>query len=453
MDKHLLMQNLAREANEKNLFTGTWLFAENGEIISKGAVGWRDPDNTLPVLEDSVFDLASVSKQFTAAAVMLLRRKGLLDLDDEITRFFPALPYKGVTIRHLLTHTSGLPDYMNWVCQLAEEENTIPDNSAIIRFLTESGKEPLFQPGEKYSYCNTGYCVLAEIVEKLSGVKFEDFMRDNIFEPAGMHATRVYHPRKDGIVIENWARATVYEDGKYILPEVSKKDAYAVPLDGEAGDGYVYSNIFDLLAWDKVLRAGSLLTPEEQELMYTPWVKIPDYGEDDVGYGFGWNIFNAPELGRVLSHSGGWAGVSTWYGRYLDANRVMILLCCRDAVDGRGGDAFFPAMSAIGRGEEPKPLTCIEDITVKEPDKTGWKSFCGKYEPDPDDDYIDEIFMKDGELYAKVVTEMGYHYETKLYPLEGNTFGIKEYDVEIAFSDGCMICDGETVRKHSAAHN
>ena len=171
MDKHLLMQNLAREANEKNLFTGTWLFAENGEIISKGAVGWRDPDNTLPVLEDSVFDLASVSKQFTAAAVMLLRRKGLLDLDDEITQFFPALPYKGVTIRHLLTHTSGLPDYMNWVCQLAEEENTIPDNSAIIRFLTESGKEPLFQPGEKYSYCNTGYCVLAEIVEKLSGVK------------------------------------------------------------------------------------------------------------------------------------------------------------------------------------------------------------------------------------------------------------------------------------------
>ena len=122
-------------------------------------------------------------------------------------------------------------------------------------------------------------------------------------------------------------------------------------------------------------------------------------------------------------------------------------------MDGRGGDAFFPAMSAIGRGEEPNPLTCIEDITVKEPDKTGWESYCGKYEPDPDDDYIDEIFMKDGELYAKVVTDMRYRYETKLYPLEGNTFGIKEYDVEIAFSDGCMSCDGETVRKHSAAHN
>ena len=122
-------------------------------------------------------------------------------------------------------------------------------------------------------------------------------------------------------------------------------------------------------------------------------------------------------------------------------------------MDGRGGDAFFPAMSAIGRGEEPNPLTCIEDITVKEPDKTGWESYCGKYEPDPDDDYIDEIFMKDGELYAKVVTDMRYRYETKLYPLEGNTFGIKEYEVEITFSDGCMSCDGETVRKQSAAHN
>ena len=90
-------------------------------------MGWIDPEKTLPVREDSVFDLASVSKQFTAAAVMLLRRKGLLGLDDEITKFFPALPYKGVTIRHLLTHTSGLPDYMKWVCQLAEKENTIPE--------------------------------------------------------------------------------------------------------------------------------------------------------------------------------------------------------------------------------------------------------------------------------------------------------------------------------------
>ena len=150
MNKKERMEQLAREAFEKDLFNGAWLFAENGEIVSAGAVGWRDPENTLPVQLDSVFDLASVSKQFTAAAVMLLRRQGLLQLDDELTKFFPGLPYPGVTVRHLLTHTSGLPDYMKWVDRTAKKENVIPGNDIVIRFLKEAGAAPLFQPGEKY---------------------------------------------------------------------------------------------------------------------------------------------------------------------------------------------------------------------------------------------------------------------------------------------------------------
>ena len=442
------MQKLAREAAERDFFNGTWLFAENGEIVSAGAVGFCDPENTLPMQIDSVFDLASVSKQFTAAAIMLLRRQGLLDLEDEITRFFPQLPYKGVTIRHLLTHTSGLPDYMAWVDRLARRENTIPDNSVVIRFLTEAGKAPLFAPGESYEYCNTGYCVLAELVAKLSGVPFEDFMRDNIFEPAGMHATRVRHPRRDGVPPENWARAAVLEDGRYILPEDSKINGFITTLDGESGDGYVYSNVLDLFAWDQALRAGKVLTSEEQALMYEPGVKLPDTGEENVGYGFGWVVFDSPDLGRVLSHSGGWPGVSTWYGRYLDANRVLVLLSCRQPADGRAGEAFFPAMSAIGRGEEPQPLTTVEDITVKDPDKSKWESWCGKYEAFPDDEfYISEVSLRDGALWANVVTDMGCEYETRLYPIGENTFGVKEAEDEIEFGDGCFVSDGETHKK------
>ena len=448
MDRNEMMQKWAREANEKDIFNGTWLFAENGEIVSKGAVGWRDPDNSLPMKEDCLFDLASVSKNFTATAIMLLRREGLLDLDDEITKFFPEIPYKGVTIRNLLTHTGGLPDYMKWVDQTARKENTIPENDVIVRFLCECGMEPLFAPGEKFEYSNTGFCLLAQIVEKVSGVKFDDFMKKNVFEPAGMTSTALYHRRKDGITIEDLAYGMVPEDGRYVLPDDSKTDNYVVPLDGMSGDGIIHSNIFDLFAWDRALREEKVLTKEEQEMMYTPG-KLNNgemAGEDGAGYGFGWYVVDSPESGRIVYHSGGWPGYVTWFGRYLDKDKDLIFLNCRESTDDRGEGGFFQGMSDIANGEEPKPIKCIEDIEVKDPDKSKWASYCGKYEP-VGEYYIEEVFLKDGELFAKCMTMMGFELEAKLYPIGENVFGLKRYDDEIEFRDGCFVCDEVTHRK------
>ena len=119
MEKKTMMENYTRAAYEKGVFAGAWLLAENGEIVTKGAVGFHDPAGRLPMQEDSIFDIGSVSKQFTAAAIMLLRRDGLLDLEDEITKFFPEIPFKGITIRHLLTHTGGLPDCFAAACPTA----------------------------------------------------------------------------------------------------------------------------------------------------------------------------------------------------------------------------------------------------------------------------------------------------------------------------------------------
>ena len=116
------MENIVREAYAKGLFNGTWLCTEKGKIISKGALGFRDPDGLLPLNEDSVFEIASVSKQFTATAVMLLYKKGLLGLDDELSKYFPENPYKGVTIRHLLTHTGGIPDHETWAKRTIDGE-------------------------------------------------------------------------------------------------------------------------------------------------------------------------------------------------------------------------------------------------------------------------------------------------------------------------------------------
>ena len=449
MDKNKYFEKLVAEAHEKGVFTGTWLYAENGEAVSKGAVGRRDPEDRLPILESSVFDLASVSKQFTACAIMLLRRRGLLDLEDEITDFFPEIPYKGVTIRHLLNHTGGLPDYMDWVEKTAKAENTVPGNAVIVRFLCECGEAPVFAPGEKYEYSNTGYCLLAQIVEEVSGVPFDDFLLRNVFEPAGMRSTRVIHRRMNGLTAEDLAYGMVLKDGKYILPDdAADLSSCVVPLDGMSGDGLVHSNIFDLLTWDRALREEKVLTAEEQEMMYTPGRLNDGSIAGEKGgheqYGFGWEIINDPELGLVVCHSGGWPGYSIWYERFIDADRVLITLCCRSAADERGYDSFLKGMRDAARGKEPEPVRLLEDIAVGDPDRSGWAALCGTYEWRT---YVIEISMRDGDLYARFTSDDGNSDEERMYPLGEKTFGIKEESGDISFGEGSLSFYGTEGRK------
>ena len=455
MDKNTLMQNMAREAYEKDSFTGTWLYAENGEIVSKGAVGFRDPENTLPIREDTIFQLASVTKQFTATAVMLLVRKGLLRLDDEITEFFPELQkYRGATIRHLLTHTSGIPDYFDdadWFIDLWKKENRVPSSNEIVRFLTETESKPYGVPGEKFEYSNTGYNLLAEIVERLSGVPFEEFLKKNIFKPAGMHSTRCCHIRRDGIPFENFARATVYENGRYVADIDSEDDCDVIAFDGLNGDDYVYTDIFDMFKWDRVLREGSVLTLEEQKLMYTSAKlnngKIAGF-DDDEGYGFGWCVTQDEEHGLIVAHSGGMPGVHTWYERFLDADRVLVILCNREETDMRAHMGLFNGMREIAKDRDPKPIQSIEDIEIKDPDTSRWESFCGKYEhPENADFIVDEVFMKDGALHANAIDDDGDELTFRLYPIGENKFGRKSGMIDITFGDGCLKFGDMTCRK------
>ena len=458
MDKNTMMENLAREAHEKCGFTGTWLYAEDGEIVSKGAVGWKDPEDKLPMQEDCLFDLGSISKQFTAAAIMLLRRRGLLSLEDEITKFFPEIPYKGVTIRHLLNHTGGLPDYMEWFVKQWKEHNEILPNAAIVRFLCECGEPAVFAPGEKWEYCNTGYCLLAQIVEEVSGVPFEDFMRDNIFEPAGMHATRIYHRRMDKVTIPNLAYGMVlpFDSDRYLLADDGPDSDYVISCDGQSGVGLVYSNILELFQWDRALRAETVLTKEEQQMMYTPCKlnngEIGGKEEGDDGYGFGWSIGLTSELGLIVNHDGGWPGYSTWLERFVDADRVLILLQCRDTSDGKCGVAFSEGLRAIAKDKEPQPLRTIEELALQNPDRSGWASFTGKYDYDEDGFCMDEILIRDGDLYAKIRCD-GSSHELKLYPMDEKTFGMKPYCRNITFGDDSLTLWGTTGKKLPESSN
>ena len=439
MNKHEMFEQFARSAHEKGVFTGTWLYAENGEVVSKGAVGFRDSGDTLPMREDSIFNLASVSKQFTASAIMLLMRKGLLSLDDEITKFFPEIPFKGVTVRHLLTHTGGLPDYMDWVIETAKAENRIPGNEVIVRFLTECGEEPEFAPGERYEYSNTGYCLLAQIVEKVSGVPFENFMKQNVFGPAGLNSTFVGHPYKDGITIENGVCGMIRGEGGFINAEDTEWKDYFTLLDGGTGCGYVYSNILDLFKWDKALRENLVLSAAEQKLMSAPAMLNngePVDNDEGGSYGFGWGIENDENLGLILSHSGGWAGFNTWFERFIDAKRVFVLLNCRETDDVRGLDSFETGMREIARDKEPKPVTCIEDLAGYDTDRSKWASFCGRYEHPEDGGFaIDEVYLKEGDLFAKAFDDDGDEMEFRLYPIGENKFGRKGGFIELTFGE------------------
>ena len=456
MDKKTIMENLARESYEKGGFNGAWLYAEKGEIVSKGALGFRDPEDTLPITEDTIFQLASVTKQFTAAAVMLARREGLLELDDEITKYFPEIPYPDVTIRHLLTHTSGIPDYFDdadWFIKIWKEEKRVPGNDEILRFLCETEAKPYFAPGEGLAYSNTGYNLLALLVERLSGVPYEDFLQKNIFEPAGMGSTRCCHIRRDGIPFENFARATVFEDDKWVADIESAEEGDVVAFDGLNGDDYVYTNIFDMLRWDRALREGKVLTSEEQQIMYTPGRlnngEDAVYDEDDgLGYGFGWAVGHDEALGLVVSHSGGMPGVATWFERFLDADRVLVILSNRDYRDVRAYLGYWNGMEAIARDKEPKPIVSIEDIAIKDPDKSKWESFCGKYEHPEDADFIiDEVFMKDNDLWAKAIDDDGDEMTFRLYPIGENQFGRKGGLLKLIFGDGCLSFDDITCKK------
>ena len=457
MDKKTMMEILAREAYEKGGLSAAWLYAENGEIVSKGAIGFRDPENTLPVMEETIFQLASISKTFTGAAVMLAVRKGLFGLEDRIVQYFPELTaYEGVTVRHLLTHTAGVPDYFDdadWFFRIWREEHRVPGNDEIVRFLCETELKPLFAPGEGIEYSNTGYNLLALLVERLSGVPYEDFLQQNIFEPAGMTSTRCCHIRRDGIPFENFARATVFENGRYVADTDSEDYGEVVAFDGLNGDDYVYTNIFDLLAWDRALREGKVLTPEEQQLAYTPAMlnsgETAVYDEEEnMSYGFGWGIERSETFGLIVCHSGGMPGVATWFERFIDADKVLVVLSNREVEEYRTALGFFEGLRKISRGEEPDPIRTIEEITVRNPDKSKWESFCGKYEHPEDEDFIiDEVFLKDGDLYAKASDEERDKFEFQLYPIGEDTFGRKGGMLKVTFDGNSLTFDGVTCKK------
>ncbi|WP_349666030.1 serine hydrolase domain-containing protein [Polaribacter sp. Z022] len=262
--------------------------------------------------EESAFQLASVSKQFTAAAIMILFERNKIKITDTINAYFPDFPYKNITIKNLLNHTAGLPKYF-WVAEHKWKKNKAPTNSEMMQLLTATKVNRFFKPGRNFDYSNTAYFVLASIIEKVSGTSFSNFLDKNIFEPLGMKNTYVYSYQNDVVKKNQLTGYRLYRGWKHIKIGNNVNDAVV-------GDKNVYSTIDDLFRWTNGLNTGKLLTKESLELMYSKGETI--YGRK-VPYGLGFRI---DKNEKNIYHYGKWNGFSTGLSNYIEDDLVVIVL-------------------------------------------------------------------------------------------------------------------------------
>ena len=306
------LDSLLKRINKRHDFHGAILVAKNKKIVYRNQIGYADFRKKINLKEESAFQLASVSKQFTAAAIMILFERNKIKITDTINAYFPDFPYKNITIKNLLNHTAGLPKYF-WVAEHKWKKNKAPTNSEMMQLLTATKVNRFFKPGRNFDYSNTAYFVLASIIEKVSGTSFSNFLDKNIFEPLGMKNTYVYSYQNDVVKKNQLTGYRLYRGWKHIKIGNNVNDAVV-------GDKNVYSTIDDLFRWTNGLNTGKLLTKESLELMYSKGETI--YGRK-VPYGLGFRI---DKNEKNIYHYGKWNGFSTGLSNYIEDDLVVIVL-------------------------------------------------------------------------------------------------------------------------------
>nr|WP_250624674.1 serine hydrolase domain-containing protein [Pinirhizobacter soli] len=287
------------------------LVIEDGKAVVSRGYGLAELESGRQAAPDTNYRLASVTKQFTAASILLLVQDGKLSLDDPIHRWLPSLPPTddGITIRHLLTHTGGLIDYED----IMSPDTRVPLRDADVLKLLEGERRTYFPPGTSYRYSNGGYSLLSLVVEKASGMSFQAFLKQRIFLPLGMTNTLAYV--QGGPPVPNRAFGYSLIDGHWTRTDQSMTSAVL-------GDGGIYSSIDDMAKWDAAFYENRLLSEESRRLAFHPWTKTDD---PSIEYGFGWRI-----TGETEWHSGETIGFRNVIVRYPKRHFTVVLLTNRN---------------------------------------------------------------------------------------------------------------------------
>jgi CubicO group peptidase (beta-lactamase class C family) len=289
------------------------IIIKDGKVLYKKAYGMANLEDRARSTTKTNYRIASMTKQFTAMAIMILAERKRVSLDDPLTKFFPDFPPYGkqITVRHLLNHTSGLPDYFDLIPAVM----TTPLKDRDVLNLLKRQDRTEFPPGSKFRYCNAGYVLLALIVEEVSGESFPQFLKKNVFDPLRMTRTRFYEREDHG----DPNRAYGYSRTEKGFERTDQSLTSSV-----LGDGSLYSSVEDLYQWDQALYTSRLVSLEMLKQAFTPGAGT---GED--AYGFGWFIDNYRGL-RDVWHGGNTIGFTSSIYRFPDQRFTVIALTNRN---------------------------------------------------------------------------------------------------------------------------
>jgi CubicO group peptidase (beta-lactamase class C family) len=256
--------------------------------------------------------------------VAMLNNEKKLNHNDPIEKYLSGLPYPNITIRNLLNHTSGLPDYQKLMDE-QWDKTKVAGNDDILFYLKKFHPASLFKPGEKYQYSNTGYVLLGTIVEKAAGEEFIAYCKKRIFQPLAMTSTDI-RSKFQREVTDNFARGYIYvpEKRRYVLADSFPSSNYTIWLGGRKGPGRVSSTTSDLLKWDQALYTEKFASRKTLDEIFSP-AKLSN--DSLSNYGFGWMLRNDSILGKIVFHTGDNPGYKTEIIRYIDKNKTLIVLC------------------------------------------------------------------------------------------------------------------------------
>ena len=292
-------------------FNGEILVAKNGNIIFEQYNGTGHLPGTDTISATTSLHIASVSKTFTAMAILKLWQNGKLNIDDEFSKYFPAFNYSGVTIRSLLNHRSGLPNYTHFLENLGWDKTRLVTNEDVLNFLITRKAEliDIAAPNSHFTYCNTNYALLALLIEKITGKKYADFINQTFFIPLQMKNSYVFS----------------LADSAKALPSYNWKgkiEPFGF-LDAVYGDKNIYTTVRDLLIWDRALSCNLLFTNETLEQAYAP------YSNEKPGtrnYGLGWRMNIYPNGKKIIYHNGWWHGSNASFKRLLNDSATIIVI-------------------------------------------------------------------------------------------------------------------------------
>lgn len=302
-------------------FSGIVYIEKNGERAFSKSSGLANLETGEHITERSVFEVASVTKLFTAMATVKLCEQGRLHLSHSLQQYLD-LPFADVSIEHCLTHTSGLPDYIS----LFEEHwdpCTIATNEDVLRLLREYKPPMHFPPGIRYEYSNTAYVLLASVIEKASGMQYGDYLRHEVFKQAHMKQSTIFHRRRAESSLSFLSYGYIYDDqnDQFYLPEDLSEYRFVRMLDGIEGDGMLHTTVVDLANFATAIRQNTVLSADWQNRMGEPHI----LNDHQLPCGYGFYISDSP-LGQKLTHGGGWPGYHSSFSMYTKQALTIIVL-------------------------------------------------------------------------------------------------------------------------------